>query len=97
MGLLSLFSRQEEQPKLEKLPTGSFTIDRTGKLAASTLPGTYPEENVKAIGELVMNIFLSAQKANLPLRELTLSYAAVKISARDLRGGVMIFLTPRIK
>jgi hypothetical protein len=97
MGLLNLFSKTEEQPKLEKLPTGSFTMDRTGAIAASTLPATYPLDNVRAIGNMMVGIFQSAQKAGVPLREIILSYAAVKISAREMRGGVMIFLTPRIK
>jgi hypothetical protein len=97
MGLLNLFSKSPEAPKLEKLPTGSFTVDRTGKIAASTLPASYPAENVRAIGELVMGIFQSAQRMNVPLREIHLSYAAVKINARELRGGAMIFLTPRTK
>ncbi len=97
MGLLDLFSKKEDESKLEKLPTGSFTVDRTGKIAASTLPATYPRESVLAIGELVMGIFNSAGKIHLPLREITLSYAAVKINAKEMRGGAMIFLTPRTK
>ena len=97
MGLLNIFSKKEESNKLERLPTGSFTVDRTGAIAASTLPGTYPRENISAIGELVMGIFNSAAKVNVPLREITLTYAAVKINAREMRGGAMIFLTPRTK
>lgn len=97
MGLLNIFSKSDEQPKLEKLPSGSFTMDRTGKIVASTLPGSYPEASVQAIGSLLLSIFQSAQKVNIPLREISLNYAAVKIKAKELRGGAMIFLTPRTK
>jgi hypothetical protein len=76
---------------------GSFTMDRTGKIVASTLPGTYPVESVRAIGGTVLRIFQSAQERHLPLREITLTYAAVKLTAREMRGGAMIFLTPRTK
>lgn len=97
MGLLNFFSKPEAQKSLERLPGGSFTMDSTGHLAASTLPRSYPVESVRAIGELVVSIFQSAREQNLPLREFTLTYAAVKISAKEMRGGAMIFLTPRIK
>ena len=40
MGLLKLFSRAPGQ--LLPLPRGSFTVDRDGRVLASTLPHSYP-------------------------------------------------------
>jgi len=95
MGLLNLFSKTEAPNKLERLPSGSFTIDRTGQVVASTLPQQFPEAQVKAIGKLILTTFQSAKEINLPLTEVFIHYASLKITAREQRGGALIFLVPR--
>ena len=95
MGLLDLFSKAKEAPKIEVLPKGSFTVDRTGQVVASTLPGAFSESHVKEIGQLVLNTFQSARAVNLPMSALAVNYGAWKITAREQRGGAMIFLAPR--
>ena len=78
-----------------RLPTGSFTLDPNGRIVASTLPRSFPEEHVRQIGDLVLSTFKLAREAHIPLSELIADYAALKLTARELRGGAIIFLAPR--
>ena len=94
MGLLSLFSRPSRKA-LVHLPAGSFTLDREGNVMTSTLPRSFPEEYVREIGKQVLACFRGAERAQMPLAEIILHFSALKILARELRGGAMIFLMPQ--
>ncbi len=94
MGFLSLFSKKKPE-KLEKLPSGSFRVSAAGQISASTLPGAFPEETMKEIGEVFVQAFRTAQEQGLPLKELNLDFAGAKIAGREARGGAVVFLTPR--
>jgi hypothetical protein len=93
MGMLSLFSKPA--PTLLSLPSGSFTLDREGSMLVSTLPSSYPAELLAAIGREVLEAFRDASAAQLPLSGLVINYPSLKITARELRGGALIFLSPR--
>src|SRR5205809_1974372 len=93
MGLLALFSKPVHG--LMKLPSGSFTIDAAGAVLVSTLPSNFPPTLVKEIADQVLNAFRNAQAAQLPLSELIVNYPSLRIIARHLRGGAIIFLSPR--
>jgi hypothetical protein len=96
MGLLSLFSKPADAgPGLLRLYSGSFTVDRNGRINACTLPQSFPAAHLKAIADSVLGTFREAQAAQAPLTELTVEYAALKLTARELRGGAIVFLTPR--
>jgi hypothetical protein len=95
MGFLNLLSRRGPGPGLVRLPTGSFTLDPGGRIVASTLPRSFPAAHVQRIGALVLSTFQSAREAQIPLTELIADYAALKLTARELRGGAIIFLAPR--
>ena len=94
MGVLRPFSREHKTARLDRLPSGCFSLHRGGDLAASTLSSTFPVERVMEIGRLVQEAFRSAQAANLLLTDLHFRYNGFQISARDLRGGALIFLQP---
>ena len=93
MGFLSLFAKPAAT-KLVKLPSGSFTLNEHGRLMTSTLPQSFPAEYVREIGEQVLTSFGDARKAQIPLTELVINYATLKLVARELRGGAMIFIMP---
>jgi len=78
---------------LLKLHSGSFSIDRGGRVLASTLPSSFPRELIQTIGECVSVTFEQARASHLPLEEIIVNYPALKIRARDMRGGAMVFLT----
>ncbi len=94
MGLLRLFSREETLPLIH-LPAGSFTLDRDGQILTSTLPRSFPLKRVRDIGSRVLASFRAAQEAQMPLSEIIIHYAALKLLARELRGGAIIFLMPQ--
>jgi len=93
MGFLSRFSKPT--PSLLRLPAGSFTVDRAGRVLVGTLPSTFPAELVGDIAKQVLAVFREAAAAQLPLSELLIHYASLQISARELRGGAIIFLAPK--
>lgn len=94
MGLLNLFSKSPA-PSLLRLPSGSFTIMPDGKIVASTLPQSFPPSHVKEIGRQVLAAFTLAKETGAPLAELVVEYSSLKITAKEMRGGAMIFLAPR--
>ena len=94
MGLLSFFS-SKSAPTLVKLPSGSFTVDREGAVIVGTLPSSFPEEMIDAIASQVLAAFRDAAKAQLVLSEIVIHYPSLKITARELRGGAIVFLAPK--
>lgn len=95
MGLLSLFTRGGSSGTLMRLPQGSFTVDRNGSVSVSTLPHAFPRAVLDEIAVRVLEGFRDARTAQLPLTEIVVDYAALRLTARELRGGAIIFLSPR--
>ncbi len=91
MGLLSFFSKPT-RPLLQ-LHSGSFSLDRGGSVLATTLPSSFPPDLIVEIGRCVVETFQAAHAAQLPLDELGVYYPGLSITARELRGGALVFLT----
>lgn len=94
MGLLNLFSIKSS-PALQVLPSGSLTVDRDAQILASTVPSSVSDRVLHDISARVLHLFRQARIAQVPITELTLNFASLRITARELRGGAMIFLTPK--
>jgi hypothetical protein len=94
MGLLKPFSREQKALRPDRLPSGCFTVHRGGDLVASTLPSSFPQATILEIGKAVLETFRSAQSVNLALTDLHLNFSGLEITARELRGGALIFLQP---
>jgi len=92
MGLLTRFSKAGN---LLKLPSGSFTLDSEGSVLVSTLPSSFPEELVVDIAKEVIAGFRGAEAAQLPLSDIIINFPSLKITARNLRGGAVVFLLPK--
>ena len=93
MGFLNFF--RKPAPTLLRLPSGSFTVDREGCVLMGTLPSSFPSGLVKDIARQVRAAFGEAAAAQLPLTELIIHYPSLKIAARELRGGALVFLSPK--
>jgi hypothetical protein len=93
MGFLNIFAKQSAP--LLPLPRGSFTVDPEGRVIASTLPQIYPNSFAEGIGREVVAAFQAAQVAQTPLYEIIVRYRNLKLTARELRGGAIIFLAPQ--
>lgn len=94
MGLLSKLFRSSA-PELHEIPGGSFTLDAKGNLVSSTVPTWFPPSHLHDIGHNIVAIFRDAQQAQVQLSELIVHYGALKITARELRGGAIIFFAPK--
>lgn len=92
MGFLGLFEQRAKTPL--KIPTGCFSLDADRKVISSTLPGTFPPEILAEIGNTILDILQEANDNGLGLSEISVHYASLRISARDLHGGALIFLNP---
>ena len=93
MGLLSLFAKAN--PDVQRLPSGSLTVDREGRILASTVSSTTPNETLELIGANILQLFREARNARMEVSQLTLNFASLQITARELRGGAIIFLQPK--
>ena len=93
MGLLDFFNKPA--PSLLRLPSGSFTIDRKGAVLVSTVASSFPQELIDQISSRILALFQSATEAQLPLSQIVIHYTSLKITARELRGGAIVFLSPR--
>jgi hypothetical protein len=93
MGILKLFSRSA--PQLMRLPSGSFTVDRDGRVLVSTLSSNFPGDWINDMARTILQTFREAHAAQLPLDELIIRYGSLKISAREMRGGAIVFLSPQ--
>jgi len=76
-------------------PRGSFTVDANGRVLSSTVPQGFPEPMVQEIAGAVLAVFRSAVEAQLRLTEFTAHYAALRVTAREMRGGAIVYLAPR--
>ena len=92
---MDLVNKKTSAGDLPRLPAGAFTVDAQGRVVSSTVPQAVPAALVQDIGECVVAVFQGARKANLSFSELVAQYAAFKITAREMRGGAIIFLSPK--
>jgi hypothetical protein len=92
MGLLNLFSKPGAA--VQRLPSGTITVDRHGNVVMTTVASIYPEALLRDIAGEVLALFREARTVQMPLNELILDFASLRISAREMRGGAIIFLAP---
>ena len=93
MGFLKFFSRSSAT--VQRLPSGSMTVDRQGKIVATTVSSSYPSELLHEITREVLTLFREARTAQIPMSELNIHFASLQITARELRGGAIVFLSPK--
>ena len=93
MGLLKFFSRSG--PAVQKLPSGSFTVDREGNIVTTTVASSYPRDLLEEIAKEILRLFRDSRAAQISANELTLHFASFQITARELRGGAIVFLSPK--
>lgn len=92
MGFLGLFEPTARTPL--RIPSGCFSLDADGRLVSSTLPTTFPQEIIDEIGGAILDTFQEANARGLGLLEISAHYSSLRITARDLHGGALIFLNP---
>jgi hypothetical protein len=93
MGFLKRFFKS--RAAVQQLPAGSLTVSRDGKVVTSTIASGYPQGLLRDIVRDVLLLFRQARDAQLPLAEFSIHFASLSITAREMRGGAVIFLSPR--
>jgi hypothetical protein len=80
---------------VQQLPAGTITVDRDGHIVTSTVSSAYPKNLLREIAQEVLVIFREARTAQTPFAEFSLHFGSLRITARELRGGAIIFLFPQ--
>ena len=77
------------------LPSGSFTVDRNGRILTSTIRSGVAPETLDRIAKTVLDTLRGAQESQAAFSEFAVHFGNLTLKARDLRGGAIIFLTPK--
>jgi hypothetical protein len=77
------------------LPAGTITVNRQGQVVTSTVTSTVPHSQLQTIARDVLELFREARTAQMPLAEVSIHFGSLRITARELRGGAIIFLFPQ--
>jgi hypothetical protein len=93
MGALNILTGPQT-PAVSNVPSGTFTINSQGNLVTSTIPQSFPAARLCQIGQQVLAAFRNAAEAQLRMDQLIVTYSGLKITAREVCGGAMIFLSP---
>ena len=93
MGILNWFSKF--WPDFQKMPAGSFTVDRHGNVLTTTVGNGFSQRRLGDIGHEVLTLFRAARAAQMPLTGLELNFADLHITAQEMQGGAIIFLSPQ--
>jgi len=80
---------------VQQLPAGSLIVARDGKVVASTVSTTYPQALLRDIARDVLLLLRQAREAQMPLTELSIHFTSLRVTAREMRGGAVIFLSPQ--
>jgi hypothetical protein len=93
MGILNWFAKSPLA--VRKLPAGSFTVDRRGNVMTTTVGCEFPQWLLDDTAREVLSLFREARAARMSLTGLDLNFAGLHITAREMRGGAVIFLSPQ--
>jgi hypothetical protein len=94
MGLLTKHAAARSGPP--RLPSGAFTVDPQGNLVGSTVPQWVPESLVLQVGREILAVFKGAAAVRPPFSQLRVQYGTLRIAAREMRGGAIVFLSPTV-
>jgi hypothetical protein len=95
MGFLKRLFGFHSRAAVQQLPSGSLTVDRDGHVVTCTVSSAYPSHLLHEIGHEILSLLREARTAQMPLAEVSIHFASLRITARELRGGAIIFLLPQ--
>ena len=70
-------------------------MDRDGQVVTSTVSSAYPQGCCATSGATCWRCFARRATAQMPLAEVSIHFASLRITAREMRGGAIIFLFPQ--
>jgi len=66
---MGFLTKMTPKSGLNRLPSGTFTVDPYGDIVSSTVPQWVPEAQVREIGQHILAIFKAAGAAHLQFSE----------------------------
>ncbi len=93
MGLLNWFSKRETA--IPRLPEGSYTVDRHGNVMSGTVGSEFSPRLLGEVAREVLSLFQAARASQMPLAGLNFYFTGLRVTAREMHGGAIIFLSPR--
>jgi hypothetical protein len=93
MGILNWF--RKSRAVANKPPSGSFTVDRHGRVLTTTVGSGYPRRLLDDTAREVLSLFREARVAQAPLTGLDFYFTGLHIKAREMKNGAIIFLSPQ--
>ncbi len=91
---MKLFARRSGPARSFDIPQGAFTYDSAGGIVVGSVPTDWLEAYGPQLVSVFRKAFTSAEQKGLPLAEIALHYAGARITARDLRGGGIVYVFP---
>ena len=97
MGFIKQFLKRffRSRAAVQQLPAGSVAVDRNGRVVTYTVSSAYPAKLLQGVGKEVLALLREARSAQIPLAEVSIHFASLRVTARELRGGAIIFLCPQ--
>jgi hypothetical protein len=96
MGFINYIKRLfRSRPAVQQLPQGSISVNHEGLITTCTVSSAYSKALLGEIGSEVLVLFREARAAQMPLTEVSIHYGSFLVTARELRGGALIFLLPQ--
>jgi hypothetical protein len=93
MGLLKRFFGSDAS--VQQLPAGTVTVDRQGQIVTSTVSSTFPPALLLDIGHDILELLREARAEQMSVAEISVYFGSLRITARELRGGAIIFMFPQ--
>ncbi len=88
------FFRSRGEARAFDIPRGAFTYDSEGDILIGSVPTAWLEEFGPYLVKAFRKAFSSAEEKGLPLTEIALHYGGARLTAKDLRGGGIVYVFP---
>lgn len=85
----------KSEPAIPRLPAGSFTVDRNGNVMTVTVGSEFSTGLLADVAQQVLQVFREARTAQIPLNALNFNFASLRVTAKEMQGGAIIFLSPQ--
>ena len=69
-------------------------VDRRGNVLTGTVGSEFSSRLLADIAQEILLLFRDAREAQIPLTGLNFHFASLRVTARELQGGAIIFLAP---
>lgn len=86
--------RSRSETRAFDIPQGAFTYDSAGSILVGSVPMAWLDEFGPYLVKTFRKAFAAAEEKGLPLTEIALHYGGARLTAKDLRGGGIIYIFP---